>query len=89
MSRRPAYPVSRKEFWDMLGRLKEQGITILVSTAYMDEASRCDRIALIREGEFIASDTPKASLTTIPKCCGRLKARACQPCLMSSEETRK
>ncbi len=52
-------PVSRKEFWDMLGRLKDQGITILVSTAYMDEASRCDRIALIREGEFIASDTPQ------------------------------
>ena len=52
-------PVSRKEFWDMLGRLKEQGITILVSTAYMDEASRCDRIALMREGEFIASDTPQ------------------------------
>lgn len=52
-------PVSRKEFWDMLGRLKEQGITILVSTAYMDEASRCDRIALIREGAFIASDTPQ------------------------------
>ena len=52
-------PVSRKELWDMLGRLKEQGITILVSTAYMDEASRCDRIALIREGEFIASSTPQ------------------------------
>lgn len=52
-------PVSRKEFWDMLARLKEQGLIILVSTAYMDEASRCDRIALIREGEFIASDTPQ------------------------------
>jgi ABC-type multidrug transport system ATPase subunit len=52
-------PVSRKEFWDMLARLKEQGIIILVSTAYMDEASRCDRIALIREGEFIASNTPQ------------------------------
>jgi ABC-2 type transport system ATP-binding protein len=52
-------PVSRKEFWDMLARLKEQGITILLSTAYMDEAGRCDRIALIREGKFIASDTPK------------------------------
>jgi len=52
-------PVSRKEFWDMLGRLKEQGIIILVSTAYMDEASRCDRIALIREGEFIATNTPR------------------------------
>ncbi|MDD4486840.1 MAG: ABC transporter ATP-binding protein, partial [Proteiniphilum sp.] len=52
-------PVSRKEFWDMLGRLREQGITILVSTAYMDEASRCDRIALIRDGGFIASNTPQ------------------------------
>lgn len=52
-------PVSRKEFWDMLGRLKAQGITIIVSTAYMDEASRCDRIALMREGNFIASDTPQ------------------------------
>src|SRR5690554_4719188 len=52
-------PVSRKEFWDMLARLKEQGITILLSTAYMDEAGRCDRIALIREGEFIANNTPQ------------------------------
>lgn len=60
-------PVSRKEFWDMLGRLKEQGITILVSTAYMDEASRCDRIALIREGEFIASDTPQGIIDDYPE----------------------
>ena len=51
-------PVSRKEFWDMLKKLKEGGMTILVSTAYMDEARRCDRIALMREGEFIAMDTP-------------------------------
>lgn len=52
-------PVSRKEFWDMLKRLKQEGITILVSTAYMDEASLCDRIALMREGQFIAMDTPE------------------------------
>jgi ABC-type multidrug transport system ATPase subunit len=52
-------PVSRKEFWDMLERLKSEGITVLVSTAYMDEASLCDRIALMREGSFIASDTPQ------------------------------
>lgn len=51
-------PVSRKEFWDMLKKLKENGMTILVSTAYMDEATRCDRIALMRNGEFIAIDTP-------------------------------
>lgn len=51
-------PVSRKEFWDILGKLKKEGITILVSTAYMDEAGRCDRIALMRDGKFIATDTP-------------------------------
>lgn len=53
-------PVSRKEFWDMLKRLKQQGITILVSTPYMDEASLCDRIALIQQGHFLEIDTPEA-----------------------------
>lgn len=52
-------PVSRKEFWEMLKRLKEQGITILVSTPYMDEAGLCDRIALIKEGRFMTMDTPQ------------------------------
>ena len=52
-------PVSRKEFWEMLKKLKAQGITILVSTPYMDEASLCDRIALIQNGEFMKIDTPK------------------------------
>ena len=52
-------PVSRKEFWDMLANLKNQGITILVSTPYMDEASLCDRIALIQEGKFLKINTPK------------------------------
>lgn len=51
-------PVSRVEFWDMLDRLKKQGITILVSTPYMDEASRCDRIALMRSGRCLSVDTP-------------------------------
>lgn len=51
-------PVSRKELWDMLKKLKKDGITVLVSTANMDEATLCDRIALMREGEFIALDTP-------------------------------
>ena len=52
-------PVSRKEFWDILLRLKKEGITIIVSTPYMDEASRCDRIALIQDGSFLDIDTPK------------------------------
>lgn len=52
-------PVSRKELWDMLSRLKEQGLIIMVSTAYMDEARKCDRIAFIKDGEFITLDTPQ------------------------------
>lgn len=52
-------PVSRKEFWEMLKRLKQQNISILVSTPYMDEALLCDRIAMIKNGEFIGIDTPK------------------------------
>lgn len=50
--------VSRKEFWEMLKRLKEQGITILVSTPYMDEASLCDRVALMQTGKILTSGTP-------------------------------
>jgi len=51
-------PVSRKEFWEMLKKLKREGITMLVSTPYMDEASLCDRIALINNGEILKIDTP-------------------------------
>jgi ABC-type multidrug transport system ATPase subunit len=50
--------VSRREFWEILGRLKKGGITILVSTPYMDEASRCDRVALIQGGKIMSIDTP-------------------------------
>lgn len=57
-------PVSRVEFWDMLDRLKRQGITILVSTPYMDEASRCDRIALMRNGRCLSVDTPEGIRST-------------------------
>ena len=55
-------PVSRKEFWEMLRRLKEQGITIIVSTPIMDEARQCDRIAFINEGEVQGIDTPETIL---------------------------
>lgn len=51
--------VSRKEFWEMLKRLKEQGITILVSTPYMDEATLCERIALIQGGKIMSVETPE------------------------------
>ena len=56
-------PVSRKEFWGMLRRLKEQGITIIASTPIIDEARQCDRIAFINEGEIKGVDTPDRILT--------------------------
>lgn len=59
-------PVSRKEFWEMLKRLKEQGITILVSTPYMDEAMRCDRIALMQHGEILSIDSPQGIVNDYP-----------------------
>jgi ABC-type multidrug transport system ATPase subunit len=51
-------PVSRKEFWGMLKKLKDHGITILVSTPYMDEANLCDRIGLIQDGTLLSINTP-------------------------------
>jgi ABC-type multidrug transport system ATPase subunit len=52
--------VSRIEFWEMLARLRRSGITIIVSTPYMDEASRCDRVALIQNSKIMSIDTPDA-----------------------------
>ncbi|MEI6049458.1 MAG: ABC transporter ATP-binding protein [Bacteroidota bacterium] len=51
--------VSRLEFWDMLGKLRQHNITIIVSTPYMDEAMRCDKVALIQDGKILAIDTPQ------------------------------
>src|SRR6516162_9188575 len=59
--------VSRKEFWEMLKRLIAQGITIIVSTPYMDEANLCDRIALIQKGEILSIDTPEKIIHSFPK----------------------
>jgi ABC-2 type transport system ATP-binding protein len=58
--------VSRKEFWEMLARLKAEGITILVSTPYMDEATRCDRIALMQKGQLLSIDTPAGIVAQFP-----------------------
>ena len=55
-------PVSRKEFWQMLRNLREQGITIVVSTPIMDEARQCDRIAFINHGQIHGIDTPERIL---------------------------
>ena len=59
--------VSRKEFWEMLKRLQQKGITIVVSTPYMDEAGLCDRIALIQNGNILGIDTPKNIVKTFDR----------------------
>ena len=59
--------VSRKEFWEMLRELKAQGITILVSTPYMDEAGLCDRVGLIQNGKVLSINTPKAIVANFAK----------------------
>jgi ABC-type multidrug transport system ATPase subunit len=52
--------VSRRDFWDLLATLRDDGLPILVSTPYMDEASRCDRVALMQTGQLLAVDSPDA-----------------------------
>ncbi len=60
-------PVSRKEFWEMLKRLKAENITIMVSTPYMDEAMLCDRIALMFNGKILDIDTPANIIQKFPQ----------------------
>ena len=59
--------VSRKEFWEMLKKLRQNGITIVVSTPYMDEAVLCDRVALIQRGEIMQISTPQGIVDQYPK----------------------
>lgn len=66
--------VSRAEFWKMLKRLKTHNITILVSTPYMDEAARCERIALIQEGKILRIDTPAGIVESYEKPLYKIKA---------------
>jgi ABC-2 type transport system ATP-binding protein len=66
-------PVSRKEFWDILALLKSQGLTIVVSTPYMDEATRCDRIALIQKGRIMDQSTPAGIIERNPSRLYRLR----------------
>lgn len=75
-------PVSRKEFWEMLRHLKEQGITIVASTPSMDEARQCDRIAFINEGRIHGIDTPEEILR-------QFASILCPPSLEREENTHK
>ncbi|AZI32592.1 ABC transporter ATP-binding protein [Kaistella carnis] len=67
-------PVSRKEFWEMLQRLKLQGITMVVATPYMDEAALCDRIALMQHGKILSINTPKNISNSYPDLLFEVKA---------------
>ncbi len=67
--------VSRKEFWDMLATLKEQHISIVVSTPYMDEAKLCDRIALMQNGKIMSVDEPENIVRSFPKPLFAVKAK--------------
>lgn len=59
--------VSRKEFWEMLKKIRDGGLTILVSTPYMDEAAQCDRVALMQEGKILSLDTPEGVVNNFSK----------------------
>ncbi|WP_340114313.1 ABC transporter ATP-binding protein [Maribellus mangrovi] len=59
--------VSRKEFWEMLKNLQKKGITIMVSTPYMDEANLCDRVALMQNGQILDVDKPQNITSKFPK----------------------
>ena len=87
-------PVSRREFWKLLSQFLAQGITILMSTPYLDEAERCSRIALLHEGQVLALDQPgrlRAGLTgtlfevVVPSPRAALDAIAHQPGITSAQ----
>ena len=78
--------VSRKEFWEMLKSLKRQGITILVSTPYMDEAGICDRVALIQNGKILSINTPQGIVDSFPKPLWAVKSLRMLPLLIDLEQ---
>ncbi|ADY51748.1 ABC transporter related protein [Pseudopedobacter saltans DSM 12145] len=75
--------VSRKEFWEMLHRLKIEGITVLVSTAYMDEATLCDRVALIQNGKLLSVSTPQGIVSEYPNSLWAIRANEMYPLLQA------
>jgi ABC-2 type transport system ATP-binding protein len=69
-------PVSRRDFWKLLYDLPRQGVTIVISTPYMDEAARCTRLAFMYAGQLLAVDTPAGLKQVVP---GRLWQVRCRP----------
>ena len=79
--------VSRREFWDLLADLKKAGMTILVSTPYMDEADRCDRVALMQAGRLLAVDTPQAIALSFDRPLLAIRAARRYPALLALRES--
>jgi ABC-type multidrug transport system ATPase subunit len=75
--------VARRDFWDLLARLKAAGLTIVVSTPYMDEADRCDRVALIQRGRILALDTPAGITRSFDRPLFAVKANERYPALVA------
>lgn len=81
-------PVSRREFWSMLKKLKNDGITIMVSTPYMDEAALCDRVALIKEGEILTVESPKEVVKNYNKTLYGVWGEKMYPLLLELKESK-
>jgi drug efflux transport system ATP-binding protein len=81
-------PVSRRDFWAILYQLVKDGITVLVTTAYLDEAERCNRVGLMYRGRLIQCDTPETVRSQMPEHCYQVEApdpRAAREVLLKSE----
>src|SRR6478736_2037998 len=78
--------VSRKEFWELLRQLQVLGITIIVSTPYMDEAGLCDRVALIQNGKILSINTPQGIVDSFPKPLWAVKSSRMLPLLIDLEQ---
>ncbi len=82
-------PVSRRDFWAILQQLVKDGITVFVTTAYLDEAERCDRVALLDKGKLIRCDTPEALKQQLEGACFEVESpnqRATREFLRHSED---
>lgn len=79
-------PTSRKEFWDILKTLEKEGITIIVSTPYMDEASLCDRIALMQKGDILELDSPQGIVANFKEKIYAAKADQMYPLLLELQK---
>ena len=67
-------PLSRRDFWAILYQLVKEGMTVLVTTAYLDEAERCNRVGLLHQGRLIQCDSPEALRRGVPEACYELQS---------------